>query len=126
MIGSPTLWWDGPGLARGCGAGLTLRSHLPAGSGLTVGSTSVFGLRATPGDHELGKAVGSVEVPVKDEADACITLTARPQHGSPFPAKEPILRMPNRTPGTLGPLRVGVNGRRPGVDVLIGGTREVA
>src|SRR5215207_2452022 len=69
-IGRPALRWDGPGLTRGCGAGLTLHSHLPAYAGLLVGSTSSH--RATPGGVELGREGGqvlcSVAVAVDDQA----------------------------------------------------------
>ncbi|KPI07325.1 hypothetical protein OK006_6091, partial [Actinobacteria bacterium OK006] len=43
----------------------------PAGRGLTVGSTSVFCLRATPGDvplHERGEVQCRVLIPVEDES----------------------------------------------------------
>jgi hypothetical protein len=63
---SPALRLDGPGLTRLCGGGLTLH-----GQGQnSQASTSVYGLRATPGDHGLtqrGEVPCGVHVPVKDE-----------------------------------------------------------
>src|SRR3712207_8676184 len=57
-------------LFRSCGAGLTLRGHLPACAGLAVGSTSCH--RATPGGVELSRESGQVQrgvaVPVNDQA----------------------------------------------------------
>src|SRR5579859_5950812 len=70
VIYSPALRWDGPGLTGVCRAGLTFHGHRPAGAGLTVGSTSVFGLRATPGDYELGEVDRGVEITVADHAAA--------------------------------------------------------
>ena len=48
------------------GAGLLLRGHLPSELGLTVGSTGVYRLPATPGDvlHEIGEVAGGVEITV--------------------------------------------------------------
>src|SRR5579875_767542 len=68
---SSRLRGSGPGLARVRGAGLTLHSHLPGRPGLTVGSTSVFGLRATPGDLPVavpGEVERGIEVAVRDHA----------------------------------------------------------
>jgi hypothetical protein len=85
------------------GAGLTLRSHLPTGAGLTVGSTSVYGLLATPGDHKLGEVAGGVEVPVGDHAAGVAGGGPDPQRGSAdlYASRTPIscASSPRRTPG---------------------------
>src|SRR5664280_237558 len=63
---SPALRLDSPGATRLRGPGLTLH-----GQGQnSLASTSVYGLRATPGDHrltQLGEVPCSVHVPVQDE-----------------------------------------------------------
>lgn len=61
----PALRWDAPGLTRGCGAGLTLHSHLRRERRLRVGSASVA-VRGTGGQScEVHRGVG---VPVQDGA----------------------------------------------------------
>jgi hypothetical protein len=81
-VGSPALRWDGPGLAGGCRAGLTLHSHQPRRRGLTVGSTSSH--RATPGGvvfgRESGEVACGVEVSVQDQT-ARLTLVLALRQG---------------------------------------------
>ena len=74
---SPVLPRGGPGLIALPRAGLTFHGHLHPRGCLTVGSASVWDLRATPGDLPPavdGEVTCRVDVPVKDQAagGACV------------------------------------------------------
>src|ERR1035437_8019038 len=75
---SPALRLDSPGVTRLRGPGLTLH-----GQGQdSLASTSVYGLRATPGDHDLtqhGKVLCSVQVPIQDHPTRHTDVRARGQ-----------------------------------------------
>jgi hypothetical protein len=65
---------DPPGRCR-----LALHGHLPGVPGLTVGSTPVCDLRATPGDLPiavLGEVARRVRVPAEDEPAVCADVIA--------------------------------------------------
>jgi hypothetical protein len=62
---SPALRLDSPGVIRLRGPGLTLHRQ----GQISPSSTSVYGLRATPGDHRLtqrGEVLCGVHIPVHD------------------------------------------------------------
>src|SRR5258708_715054 len=63
---SPALPWDGPGLARGSGAGFLVRWRLPGNAGAYAASAGVLALRPTGGEVE--QVTGGVHIPVDEEA----------------------------------------------------------
>src|SRR4030095_15905228 len=69
--GSHPLPVDGPRLAQpAAGAGFSLHWGRPGQAGASVPSTSVSGLRATPGDHNVdqrGEVPRRVEVTIDDQ-----------------------------------------------------------
>src|SRR5260370_38406636 len=57
---------DGPGLARGCGAGFLLHPAVPGAAGSYPRSAGVYPLRPTGG--ELEQVTRGIHVPVQDQA----------------------------------------------------------
>ncbi len=94
---SPALRQDSPGVTRLRGPGLTLHRQ----GQNSHASTSVYGLRATPGDHDLtqrGEVPCSVQVPIQDKPTFGTDVRAHGQVQFGFHCTTPRAGLTRREP----------------------------